>query len=63
MNTYWDGLPFALPKLPDGLNWHVAVNTGAPEGQDSWDAGAEPRLDDQGSFLLGGRSVAILIGR
>jgi isoamylase len=63
MNTYWDALPFELPKLPDGLTWHVAVNTGAPEGQDSWDAGAEPHLEDQGSFVMGGRSVAILIGR
>jgi isoamylase len=62
MNTHWDALPFELPALPDGLSWHVAVNTGAPAGEESWDLGAEPRLDDQGSFLVGGRSVVTLVG-
>ena len=63
LNTYWDALPIELPGLPDGLAWHVAINTGAPDGQDSWELGAEPRLDDQGSFMMGGRSVVILVGR
>jgi glycogen operon protein len=63
MNTHWEALPFELPRLPDGLAWHVAVNTAAPEGEDSWDIDKEPLLGDQGSFLMGSRSVAILIGR
>ena len=55
--------PFALPALPDGLAWHVAINTGAPSPEDSWEIGDEPVLADQGAFLLGGRSVAALVGR
>jgi glycogen operon protein len=63
LNTHWDALPCELPGLPEGRSWHVAVNTGAPEAEDSWDLGCEPRLADQGNFTLGGRSVAILVGR
>jgi isoamylase len=63
LNTDPDAHSFALPSLPDGLAWHVAINTGAPSPEDSWEIGEEPVLSDQGSFLLGGRSVAALVGR
>jgi isoamylase len=63
LNTDHDARTFALPSLPDGLAWHVAINTGAPSPEDSWEIGEEPVLSDQGSFLLGGRSVAALVGR
>jgi glycogen operon protein len=63
MNMYWDALPFQLPGLPPGKRWHIFANTSAPSPQDSWEVGQEPLLEDQGSFLLGGRAVAILVGR
>lgn len=63
MNMYWDTLPFTLPGLPDELKWHVFVNTGAPSPQDSWQPGSEPLLDDQSRFVVGGRSVVILVGK
>jgi glycogen operon protein len=62
-NMYWDALPFGLPGLPDGRQWHLVANTGAVEGAASYAPGREPRLEDQQQVLVGGRSVLILVGR
>jgi glycogen operon protein len=63
MNMYWDSVWFTLPKLPNGLKWHVAANTGVASPDDSWAVGSEPELSDQENILLGNRSVIILVGR
>jgi isoamylase len=63
MNSYWDALYYELPALPNGRNWYLAVNTDMPMGQDIYDIGKEPKLDDQGRFLVGGRATVILIGK
>jgi len=63
MNMHWDGCSFGLPQLPDGRTWHVFANTSAPEPEDVWEFGDEPELSDQSAFLMGPRSVAILVGR
>jgi glycogen operon protein len=63
MNMYWDALPFEIPGLPAGSKWHVFANTSAPPPQDAWEPGNEPLLEDQERFLVGGRSVVILVGK
>jgi glycogen operon protein len=63
MNMYWEALPFELPRLPDNKTWHVSTNTSMPSPEDIFAPGTEPTLGDQGSFLAGGRSVVILVGR
>jgi isoamylase len=63
MNSYWDALYYELPSLPNGRNWYLAVNTDMPTGEDIYDIGKEPKLDDQGRFLVGGRATVILIGK
>jgi len=63
MNMHWDGLSCELPALPEGTQWHVFVNTSVPSPGDVSEPGEEPALGDQRSFLMGGRSVAILVGR
>ncbi len=63
MNMYWEALPFELPGLPAGKSWHVSANTSAPAPEDVHAPGEEPRLADQWTFLVGGRSVVILVGR
>ena len=63
MNTYWDALPFELPRLPEGAKWRISVNTGMDSPEDIWEPGSEPVLDNQESVLLGPRSVVILVGR
>jgi isoamylase len=63
MNMHWDALPFELPGLPAGKSWHVSANTTMPSPQDIHPPGEEPRLADQGTCLVGGRSVVVLVGR
>jgi isoamylase len=63
MNMYWDALPFELPDLPDEMKWHIFADTSAAPPEDSWTLGTEPLLEDQHQFLVGGRSVVILVGR
>ncbi len=59
MNMYWEGLWFELPQVD--LAWHVFANTGGP--QDVFEPGREYKLRDQEAFLMGPRSVAILVGK
>ena len=63
LNMYWDALPFELPRLPFGMNWHIAVNTSMPSPQDICEPGNEPVVGDQTHIFVGGRSVTVLVGR
>lgn len=63
MNMYWDALPFELPRLPAAMQWHISVNTSMPTPNDCYDLGAEPLVDNQSQFLVGGNAVVILVGR
>lgn len=63
MNMHWDSHSFELPKLPAGLRWHVFANTSMPYPDDVNEPGREPLLRNQTSFIMGARSVAILVGR
>ena len=63
MNMYWEALPCELPRLPDGMRWHVFANTGVASPDDIRQPGTEPELPNGDSCLLGGRSVVILVGR
>jgi isoamylase len=63
MNMYWEALPFEIPILPAGMRWHVFANTSVSSPEDIWEPGKEPVVEDRREFLVGGRSVAILVGR
>ena len=63
MNTHWEAHWFDLPGLPQGMQWHVAANTGAPSPDDIWEPGHEPLLPDQGGLLVGDRSMVVLVGK
>lgn len=63
LNMYWGTLNFQLPALPEALRWHVFANTGMSPLEDIHPVGREPVLENQDSFLLGPRSVAVLVGR
>ena len=63
-NCFWDALLFELPKLPTDYHWHLFANTSLPAPDDIREPGQETPLEEnQQSFLVGGRAVAILIGR
>jgi isoamylase len=63
MNMYWESLSFELPQLPPDKNWHVSVNTAVPPPYDFHPLSEEPKIEHQNSFIVGPRSVIILIGR
>ncbi|MCI6468019.1 MAG: glycogen debranching protein GlgX [Faecalicatena sp.] len=58
VNPYWRTLELVLPELPDGVRWHIAVNTGDP-AHTTFPEGQMPMAD--GSVLLGGRSVIVFV--
>jgi isoamylase len=63
MNAYWDALPVEPPGLPAGLAWHVSVNTDMAFNPGFHPIGSEPLLENQHQFIVGGRSVIILVGK
>jgi isoamylase len=63
VNMHWDAHAFGLPGLPAGKSWHIAMNTDKAGPEDAWETGKEPRLGNQGEFLVGPRSVIVLVGR
>jgi glycogen operon protein len=63
MNMYWEDLDFELPRLPEGMRWHVFANTSMPSPEDINEIGKEPVLENQYNFLVGSRSVIVLVGR
>ncbi|MCA9975993.1 MAG: hypothetical protein KC413_09600 [Anaerolineales bacterium] len=63
MNMHWESHLFELPSLPGNRRWHVFANTSMPSPKDIMEPGEEVLLDEQVSFLVGARSVVILVGR
>jgi glycogen operon protein len=63
MNMHWDNHTFELPRLPDGLRWHIFANTAMAAPNDIHPPGQEPLLGDQTQLLIGGRAVVALVGR
>jgi isoamylase len=63
MNMHWDMHGFQLPQAPEGTGWHVFSNTDQETPNDIWGCGNEQKLDNQDEFLVGPRSVVILIAK
>lgn len=63
INMYWEAYNFEIPKLPEYMKWYVSVNTDAPSPRDIWEVGKEKLLGDQYGFLIGPRSVVVLVGK
>jgi isoamylase len=61
INSHWESHVFEIPGLPDDQQWHVFANTSAEH--DVWVPGTEPQLANQRYFMVGARSVVILVGR
>ena len=61
-NMHWEKHEFAMPKLPKGRSWKVAVDTGAAEGCGIYPAGSEPVLENQRLIEIKPRTIAVLIG-
>lgn len=62
-NSYWDAVIMELPALPYGMHWYTSVNTGIQEGSCHFDLGGESLVENTAGFILGPRSVMVLVGR
>lgn len=58
-NLHWDEHEFALPNLPEDMEWHEEIDSavGVYEG----DAG--PVYSGQKTFMVPGRTIKVLLGR
>jgi glycogen operon protein len=62
-NAHFRPLWFELPRLPLGMHWHIFANTACLPPEDSWELGTETVIENQTRFLVGDRSVVILVGK
>jgi glycogen operon protein len=63
MNMHWESHSFELPRLPRSRRWHTFANTSMPSPHEIVSPGQEQALGEQRHFLVGERSVVILVGR
>lgn len=63
MNMHWEGHTFELPRLPDGLRWHLFADTFREAPDDVCSPGQEKPPRGQRNLRVGPRSVVILVGR
>ena len=62
-NMHWDALDFELPQLSENRKWHLSVNTSMVPPETFYPLNSEPVLENQSGFIVGGRSVIVLIGK
>lgn len=58
-NMYWDAVEFQIPTL-EGLSWYRSVDTGQPSPNDISAPEDMVRIDSP-TYLVGGRSVVVLV--
>ena len=63
MNMHWQMHGFELPRLHDRTSWYVVANTDALPPHDIREVGQEIKLENQSEFLVGARSVVVLISK
>jgi glycogen operon protein len=61
-NAHWESHTFEIPALLD-QNWFRFVDTTREAPQEIAELGKEERLPDEKHYLVGPRSVVVLIGK
>jgi len=62
-NASGEAVDFRIPKPPDGLTWHRAIDTQHDAPEDFLTDGDEERLDGISSYRMGPQSTVVLVGR
>ena len=57
VNMHWIPHEFALPKLPEGVKWHLIYNTDCDENR------MEKMLKKQDAFIVNERSIQVLMAK
>jgi glycogen operon protein len=61
-NAYWEPLPVTLPTASE-QTWYRVIDTMLASPRDIAEPGNEQPLEDQAHYLIGPRSVVVLLGR
>lgn len=62
-NMHWNASKFALPDLPEGMKWHLAVDSGKKAEEAVYPAGTEPLIREEKSLEVDERTILVLIGK
>lgn len=62
-NFHWESHEFGPPRLPKNRKWHVAVDTSLTEENGYYEPGEEPVMEDQRSYVVKPRSIAVIVGK
>lgn len=62
-NMHWSEHAFALPDLPEGCRWHLAVDSGRKDEEAVCAPGEEVLLEEKKSLKVGPRRILVLIGK
>lgn len=62
-NMHWDKREFALPDLPEGMKWYLAVDSGKKSEEAICPAGKEKLIYEKKSLTANERTVLVLIGK
>lgn len=62
-NMYWTEKTFALPDLPEGMKWHLAVDSGRKSEEAVLPLGEEELVPEKKSLKVKGRTILVLLGK
>ncbi|MVN91232.1 glycogen debranching protein GlgX [Mucilaginibacter aquatilis] len=62
-NSSCEAFKLELPLLSNGMCWHTSVNTGIVDAPCHFDIGNEPVIQNTVQYVLGPRSVIVLLGK
>lgn len=62
-NMHWNRHEFALPFLPEGKNWYVAIDSGKKAVEAVSSEGEETLVEEEKTMYVPGRTIIVLIGK
>ncbi len=63
INMHWKPHVFAMPELPDGLDWYLFADTARTSPHDICEPGSEAPIGRQTDLIVESHSLIILVGR
>ena len=62
-NMYWAEKQFALPDLPEGMRWYLAIDSGKNSEEAVSRSGEEKVITEKKSLKVSGRTILVLLGK
>lgn len=60
-NMHWNEHKFALPDIPEGMQWYLAIDSAKKDGV--YPAGGEVLLEEKKSIYVKPRTILVLLGK